>query len=131
MKERLLLRPYSFYVKCFTVNSLFAGKMHALLFRKWKNRVKGRDWYDMEWYIREGIELDFNHFVQRAKDTGDWTKEAMTEEEFRLLLREKIQSTAIEKVKDDVIHFIKNDEALRIWSNPYFLDLAEKIKIKK
>jgi hypothetical protein len=40
-EENLLLKPFSFYVKCFTLSSLFAGKMHALLFRKWKNRVKG------------------------------------------------------------------------------------------
>lgn len=50
---KLLTRPFSFYVKCFDKPSLFAGKMHALLFRKWKNRVKGRDWYDLEWYIKK------------------------------------------------------------------------------
>ena len=38
-EEKLMLRPFSFYVKCFDQPSLFAGKMHALLFRKWKNRV--------------------------------------------------------------------------------------------
>jgi hypothetical protein len=54
-EQKLLLRPFSFYVNCFESSSLFAGKLHALLFRKWKNRVKGRDWYDMEWYIRKNI----------------------------------------------------------------------------
>jgi hypothetical protein len=61
-EEKLLIRPYSFYVKCFTMSSLFAGKLHALLFRKWKSRVKGRDWYDMEWYIRKGVPLNMDHF---------------------------------------------------------------------
>ena len=56
-EEKLLLRPFSFYVKCFTISNLFAGKMHALLFRKWKNNVKWRDWYDMEWYIKKEKEL--------------------------------------------------------------------------
>jgi hypothetical protein len=37
--------------RCFILPGLFAGKMHALMFRKWRNRVKGRDWYDFEWYI--------------------------------------------------------------------------------
>ena len=41
-EEKLLLRPFSFYTKCFTAPDLFAGKMHALLFRKWKGRIKGR-----------------------------------------------------------------------------------------
>lgn len=54
-EEKLLLKPFSFYAKCFTLPDLFAGKMHALLFRKWKNRVKGRDWYDLEWYIKKGF----------------------------------------------------------------------------
>src|SRR5690606_41878779 len=52
-EERLLLNPFSFYVKCFTISDLFAGKMHALLFRKWGVNVKGRDWYDMEWRSEE------------------------------------------------------------------------------
>lgn len=46
-ENQLLMKPFSFYVNCLTLPNLFAGKMHALLFRKWKNRVKGRDWYDM------------------------------------------------------------------------------------
>ena len=129
-EEKLLLRPYSFYVKCFTTSSLFAGKMHALLFRKWKNRVKGRDWYDMEWYIRKGMEMDLGHFMQRAKDTGDWTKESISEEEFRLLLIDKIKSTDISRVKDDVIRFIKSEDVLEIWSEQYFLDLVEKMRVK-
>jgi len=37
-EDKLLTQPFSFYVKCFTLPDLFAGKMHALLFRKWKNR---------------------------------------------------------------------------------------------
>lgn len=52
-EEKLQLKPFSFYVKCLILPDLFAGKMHTLLFRKWKKRVKGRDWYDMEWYIKK------------------------------------------------------------------------------
>lgn len=43
-EKKLLLQPFSFYVKCFTIENLYLGKMHALLFRQWKNRIKGRDW---------------------------------------------------------------------------------------
>jgi hypothetical protein len=56
-ENKLLTKPFSFYVNCFTLPDLFAGKMHALLFRKWKTRVKGRDWYDLEWYIKKGGNL--------------------------------------------------------------------------
>lgn len=129
-EQKLLLRPFSFYVKSFTKPSLFAGKIHALLFRKWKNRVKGRDWYDMEWYIKQGIPLDVTHFLQRAKDTGDWTKEIISSDEIRELLSAKINSIAIENVKEDVIRFIPPTRDLTIWSASYFQQLIEKLKFE-
>ncbi|SDE47144.1 nucleotidyl transferase AbiEii/AbiGii toxin family protein [Cellulophaga baltica] len=129
-EEKLLLRPFSFYVKCFTKPSLFAGKMHALLFRKWKNRVKGRDWYDIEWYIKKGIPLDVNHFLARAKDTNDWQEDSISKEQIIELLDTKIKSVSFSSIKEDVVRFIKNDEALNIWSPEYFNDLIEKIKFE-
>jgi predicted nucleotidyltransferase component of viral defense system len=127
-EEKLLLRPFSFYVKCFTQPSLFAGKMHALLFRKWQNRVKGRDWYDLEWYIKKGVPLDVSHFLLRAKDTGDWKEENITPEQIIDLLKQKINTVSFDSIKEDVIRFIKNDKALQIWSPAYFNDLIEKLK---
>jgi predicted nucleotidyltransferase component of viral defense system len=127
---KLLTRPFSFYVKCFDKPSLFAGKMHALLFRKWQNRVKGRDWYDLEWYIRKGIPLDLHHFMLRAKDTGNWDKDTMTAEDVLGLLKEKFKTVNFESVKEDVLPFIKDDTALNIWSEQYFNDLIEKMKFQ-
>lgn len=129
-EEKLLVRPFSFYVKCFTKPSLFAGKMHALLFRKWKTRVKGRDWYDLEWYIKKGIPLDVNHFLTRAKDTNDWQANNISNEQIIGLLEAKINSVSFSSIKDDVIRFIPNDDVLNIWSPEYFKDLIEKIKFE-
>lgn len=129
-EEKLLLRPFSFYVKCFTKPSLFAGKMHALLFRKWKNRVKGRDWYDLEWYIKKGIPLDVSHFLTRAKDTHDWKDDSITNEQITELLDTKIKSVSFSSIKEDVVRFIQNDDVLNIWSPEYFKDLVEKIKFE-
>ena len=129
-EEKLLTRPFSFYVKCFTLPDLFAGKMHALLFRKWQNNVKGRDWYDMEWYIKKGTPLNLSHFLQRAIGSGNWKKNTMTEAEFRDLLNNKIDSVNMDRVKEDISRFIPDQDRLRIWSPPYFHDLAEKLKIQ-
>ncbi len=128
-EQKLLLRPFSFYVKCFTPSSLFAGKMHALLFRKWKNRVKGRDWYDLEWFIKKNISLDLNHFSQRGKDTGDWTKKNITQKQLHSLLSAKIDVVSFVRIKEDVVRFVKDDKSLQIWSADYFHDLVEKIKM--
>lgn len=129
-EENLLIRPFSFYVKCFSRPSLFAGKMHALLYRKWKNRVKGRDWYDLEWYIKKGIPLDVSHFLHRTKDTGDWQEDTITSAQIIELLKKKIDSVSFSGIKDDVVRFIKDDEVLDIWSPSYFKDLIEKLKFE-
>ena len=128
-EEKLLLKPFSFYVKCFVLEDLFAGKMHALLFRKWGNNVKGRDWYDMEWYIRRGTSLNLEHFLFRAKDSGDWQKETMTEQEFRKLLYDRIETVNLETAKNDAKRFISDPKTLDIWSKNYFKDLIKYMKI--
>ncbi len=130
-EEKLMLRPFSFYVKCFDQPSLFAGKMHALLFRKWKNRVKGRDWYDWEWFVRKGVPLNLSHFLQRARDTGDWTKKSISKKQFLQLLTEKINSASFENIKADVRPFIKDTKQLDIWSKQYFLDLMGLLKVEE
>jgi hypothetical protein len=127
-EEKLLVRPFSFYVNCFSLPSLFAGKLHALLFRKWKNRVKGRDWYDMEWYIRKGVPLNIPHFLLRARETKDWNEETINKEQVLELLKDKIHSVSFDSVKDDVRKFIRNDEQLAIWNADYFNDLIEKMR---
>jgi predicted nucleotidyltransferase component of viral defense system len=129
-EEKLLIRPFSFYVNCFTMPSLFAGKLHALLFRKWKSRVKGRDWYDMEWYIRKGVPLNMHHFLQRAKETNDWTEDQISQEQILQLLIAKIESVAFDSVKEDVVRFIADDQKLAIWSPNYFKDLIQKMKFE-
>lgn len=127
-EEKLLIRPFSFYVRCFTGRSLFAGKLHALLFRKWNKRVKGRDWYDLEWYIKKGIPLDVGHFLCRAKDSGDFKELEIKSEQILELLKEKIESVSLTNIKDDLVRFIKDDNVLSLWSVSYFFDLIGKMK---
>ena len=127
-EEKLLLKPFSFYVKCFTLPDLFAGKMHALLFRKWKGRVKGRDWFDIEWYVRKGIPLNLDHLLIRSRDSGDWKEKLMTQEQFMTLLQNKIQSVSLNSIREDVVRFIPDDKVIEIWSPQYFSDLVQKIK---
>ncbi len=122
---------FTFYVKCFTSSSLFSGKMHALLYRKWGNRVKGRDWYDLEWYIKKKAPMDIVHFLARAKDTNDWQEDSISSEQIISILDLKIDSVSFKGIKEDVRRFIKNDEVLDIWSPMYFKDLVRKIKFVK
>ena len=129
-EEKLLLRPFSFYVKCFSISDLFAGKIHALLFRKWGNNVKGRDWFDMEWHIKKGNALNLKHFVLRAKDSGDWPNENITQDELLELLNAKIDNVDFSRIKVDISRFIPDPKILDLWSPKYFHDLVEHLKYK-
>ena len=126
-EQKLLLLPRSFMVRCFTLPDLFAGKMHALVYRAWKNRVKGRDWYDFEWYVRHGIPLDFTHLHERALQ---FNQEDISEESFLEKLKERLSTADLNQVKSDVLPFVRNPKELDIWSNDYFLQLADMIKFE-
>ena len=126
-EQKLLLQPHSFMTRCFTLPDLFAGKMHALVYRAWKNRVKGRDWYDFEWYVRNGVALDFAHLAERCKQ---FNGEDITRESFKAKLIERLSTADIKQVKEDVLPFVRNPKELDIWSNDYFVQLANMVKIE-
>lgn len=124
-EQKLLLQPQAFMTRCFTLPDLYAGKMHALLYRGWKNRVKGRDWYDFLWYVSNNIPLDFDHFAERVREFND---EETDREKFMTKLKEKLSSTDIDQVKRDVMPFIRDPQELELWSNDFFLQVADLIK---
>jgi hypothetical protein len=129
-EEKLLLQPFSFFVKCFTPQDMFAGKMHAILFRNWKNRVKGRDWYDLEWYIKSGIKLNLKHLTARARQSNSIENEKYFTKELLLeMLHSKIEQVDLENAKVDIRRFIKDDRILNIWSKEYFMLLVDMIEV--
>lgn len=126
-EQKILLQPKTFLTRCMVLPDLYAGKMHALVFRAWKSRIKGRDWYDFEWYVRNGIPLDWNHLHERILQ---FNGQEMTLDEFRSALRGRLGSADISRVKEDVIPFLNNPDELDIWSNEFFMQLAEMMKIQ-
>ena len=129
-EQKLLIQPYSFMTRCFTLSDLFAGKMHALVYRAWQRRVKGRDWFDFEWYVRNQIPLDFKHLQERIKE---FSGEDVSLEAFLDLLRQRLSTTDIDNVKQDVLPYIDSSrqEELAIWSNEYFLQLVDLMKVQQ
>ena len=127
-ENKLLLHPFSFMTRCYTLPCLYAGKMHALVYRKWRGRVKGRDWYDFEWYVKNNVALDFDHLRERIAQSENIDMKVITADHFLQQLKTKIQNTDINQVKADVMPFIKNSNELKIWSTDYFLQLADMIR---
>ena len=130
-EHKFLLLPFSFLARCYILPDLYAGKMHALLFRSWKNRVKGRDWYDFEWYVKNNTPLNFKHLSERTNQFGSLTQGELTQNNFIQLLKDVISKTNIEMVKADVRPFIKNPGEMDIWSTEYFTQLADMILFEK
>ncbi len=128
-QTRYLLQPIPFAVRAFVLPDLFAGKMHAILFRRWKSRVKGRDWYDLVWYAANHPELHLHHLEQRMRQTGHWRGDTpLTSEKFNDLLANAVNRLDIDQARKEVEPFIKNPENLSIWSREFFLDVASRVK---
>ncbi len=123
----LLLQPFSFNTRCFDIESLFAGKIHAFLFRNWKTRIKGRDWFDFEWYVKNSYGLNFIHFKERALQSGH-VNNSFSKDDFKQLMVERIKSVDLNLVKKDVRPFIKNEKDLNFWTTDYFIQLTNLIK---
>ena len=126
-EPKLLLKPHSFMTRCFTLPDLFAGKMHALVYRAWQRRIKGRDWFDFEWYVRNNVPLDFRHLQARLKE---FNGEDLDREDFMKQLRHRLSTSDIGTVKQDVLPYISQEQRqeLDIWSNEYFLSLADMVR---
>ena len=98
-EQKLLLQPHSFMTRCFTLPDLFAGKMHALVYRAWKNRVKGRDWYDFEWYVHHNVLLNFTYLAERCKQ---FNNENITPELFKEKLIARLSTAEYCRVQQQV-----------------------------
>ena len=126
---RYLLRPVPFAVRTFSLPDLFAGKMHAVLCREWKSRVKGRDWYDLVWFAAYHPELHLSHLEQRMRQTGHWADPApLTAGDLHDLIMRRIDGVDIDQIRREVEPFVKDAAALAIWSKEFFLDVASRIK---
>jgi len=124
-----LLPPITASVTVLKPSSLFAGKMHAILFRDWKGRVKGRDYYDLLWYLGQNIPLHLAYLEQKMKDGSKLgNTETLTREHVIQLLKEKISKIDWKKAKSDIAQFLRNPEELNPWSKEFFLAAIPKLK---
>ena len=131
-EAKYLFQPAPFSVNTYTLPHLFAGKMHAVLCRSWGKRVKGRDWYDLVWYVGRDISLGLKHLENRMKQTGHFAaNEFLTEKILKQMLQEKIESIDFNNAKKDVENLLKDPSLLDLWSDEFFRVICKKIKIIK
>lgn len=125
-KYRLLPSPYQ--VKLYDMPSLFAGKVHAVICRGWKNRVKGRDLYDYIFYLAHQSKINLPHLKARLEESGVLKKgEAFTIETLKTLLCERFKAIDYEAAKEDVLPFITDATKLDLWGQAFFIDISQNL----
>jgi predicted nucleotidyltransferase component of viral defense system len=127
-ETRFLLQPIPFSVRAFALPDMFAGKMHAVLCRNWKNRVKGRDWYDLVWYAANHPQLHLEHLEQRMIQSGHLKQtEKLTPEKLFAIEESVIERLDVNQAKREVEPFVKAPETLTVWSHDFFRDIFRRI----
>ena len=131
-ETRFLLQPIPFSVRVYDPPSLFSGKMHALLCRGWKSRVKGRDWYDFVWYVGRRTELDLTHLEVRMRQSEHYNEAAALDEStFRSILAARISKLDVADARSEVERFLPEPSTVSVWSREFFSAVAEQVLIKE
>ena len=127
-KYRLLPSPYQ--VKLYDMPSLFAGKLHAVICRSWKNRIKGRDLYDYVFYLANNATVNLSHLRARLEDTGVLSSEDVFGlNELQTMLNERFTAIDFEQAKEDVYPFVADKSKLELWSTEFFRSITQSLKI--
>lgn len=126
---KTLLLPSPYTVKTLTLPSLFAGKMHAALMRKWKNRIKGRDFYDVQWYLARKTPLKKSYLEEKMKASGA-INEPLTEKLLINFFEKRVDDIDWDQAKADVIGFLKDKNQINLWSAHFFKEIIQKIKLE-
>ncbi len=127
-ETRYVLQPFPFSVRIFSLPDLFAGKLHAVLCRHWRSRVKGRDWYDLIWYASKHPEVRLSHLEARMRQSGNYCEERpLSAEKLRRLLREAVDTLNVAKSRQEVSPFVRDHRALDVWSREFFADVVQRV----
>lgn len=127
-KYRLLPAPYS--IKICDKASLFAGKIHAILCRSWKSRVKGRDLYDYVFYLSHNSKYNLHYLEEKLRESGylNDIKKSIDNKFVQQALLKRFNQIDFEAAKQDVFPFIKNRNELDIWSTDFFCAITTNLQ---
>lgn len=129
-ETRYLLHPISFPVISLKRPDLFAGKLHALLYRPWKTRIKGRDFYDYVWYLKNSVPVRLSYLREKAIQSGHaQASDLRTLPQLKKVLIKRFETVDFERAKDDIRPFIKDPSELKVWGPEFFKQITEKICI--
>ena len=125
-ERRYRLLPVPYEVMLYDMPSLFAGKVHAVICRAWKSRIKGRDLYDYVFFLSKGAHLNTDHLKARLAQSGIWDSEdSFSIADAKRLLCDRFEAIDYSQAKADVIPFLKNSASLEVWSADFFRQITD------
>lgn len=125
-KYRLL--PVPCEINLYDEPSLFAGKIHAVICRAWRTRVKGRDLYDYVFYLTNGATFNLKHLRERLVQSGFLSEDAdLMLDDVKRILCGRFETIDFEQAKEDIKPFIKDSSVLEIWSADFFKQITENL----
>lgn len=122
------LLPTPFQVRLYDLPSLFAGKLHAMLFRDWKSRVKGRDFYDFVWYVSRRVPINLSHLEARIVQSEGTRAKPLDIDAVQTLLKDRIRSVDVKAAAEDVRPFLRDPRELQLWNEEFFMQLIPQLR---
>lgn len=127
-EEKYKLLPSPHQIKLYDSESLFAGKIHAIICRGWKNRIKGRDLYDYIFFIANDIKVNLELLKNKLVDSKYIDENTIVDINYiKKILIDKFNTIDFNESKEDVIPFIKNINNLDLWDKNFFISITEKL----
>ena len=127
LKYKLLPSPHQ--IRLYDKSSLFAGKIHAILCRNWKNRTKGRDLYDYVFFLANNINVNLDLLKNKLIASNYISnQEDFNLEVLKKLLKNKFKDIDYKEAKEDVIPFIKDIKSLDLWNRDFFITITEELQ---
>jgi len=128
-ETKYLLEPIAFPVRLYTLPDLFAGKLHAVLCRRWKSRVKGRDWFDLVWFAGRYPQVNLAHLEERMRQSGHWTEHVPLDlPTLTNMLNEAVAKLDIDQARSEVAPFVRDRRSLDVWSPDFFRSVIGRIR---
>lgn len=123
LETQIVTRYFPISFLSYDIHSLFAGKLHALLSRRY---AKGRDHFDLGWYLSKwkGIEPNFVLLKNALEQTG-WEREIPDKDNWRELIRHVVERLDWKKVKQDVEQFLECPSDLNIFTRENVIQLLK------
>ena len=123
LANTIVSKIYTLNIVHYDLPSLYAGKLHACFYRTF---TKGRDFYDLVWYLGKKVKPNFtllNNAIQQTQGNAP----QISESNFKQYLLENIQRIDFEHVKKDVERFLEDKSELSLFDLKTIQDTIEAV----